>query len=100
MTLEAVADESLWIWHAFFGMPGCLNDINVVEASPLSEKISNGTYAPPVEYLINGIRINKPYWLCDGIYRKWLVFSETIKSPATQKQNLFAKLQEAARKDI
>ena len=29
--LEAVASYDLWIWHAFFGMPGSLNDINVLD---------------------------------------------------------------------
>jgi hypothetical protein len=28
--LEAVASQDLWIWHAFFGMPGSLNDINAL----------------------------------------------------------------------
>jgi len=30
MILEAVASQDLWIWHAFFGLPGSLNDINVL----------------------------------------------------------------------
>ena len=29
--LEAVASYDLWIWHAFFGLPGSHNDINVLE---------------------------------------------------------------------
>lgn len=29
--LEAVASKDLWIWHAFFGMPGSHNDINVLQ---------------------------------------------------------------------
>ncbi|XP_023735879.1 uncharacterized protein LOC111883791 [Lactuca sativa] len=29
--LEAVASQDLWIWHAFFGLPGTLNDINVLD---------------------------------------------------------------------
>ncbi|XP_020272614.1 uncharacterized protein LOC109847785 [Asparagus officinalis] len=33
--LEAVADYDLWIWHAYFGMPGTNNDINVLESSNL-----------------------------------------------------------------
>lgn len=100
VTLEAIADESLWIWHAFFGMPGCLNDINVVEASPLIHNIASGMYPPPCEYVVNGVRRNKPYWLCDSIYPKWPIFIETILEPSTNKDKLFAKLQEAARKDI
>lgn len=100
VTLEAIVDRSMWIWHAFFGMPGCLNDINVVEASPLSEKISSGTYPPPCEYMINGIRSNKPYWLCDSIYPKWPVFIGTILQAISRKHKYFATMQEAARKDV
>ena len=33
--LEAVASYDLWIWHAFFGLPGSLNDINVIDRSPV-----------------------------------------------------------------
>ncbi|XP_030970118.1 uncharacterized protein LOC115990423 [Quercus lobata] len=29
--LEAIASYDLWIWHAFFGLPGSDNDINVLE---------------------------------------------------------------------
>ncbi|GKE79617.1 ALP1-like protein [Tanacetum coccineum] len=33
--LEAVASQDLWIWHAFYGMAGANNDINVLDNSPL-----------------------------------------------------------------
>jgi hypothetical protein len=33
--LEAVASKYLWIWHAFFGMPGSHNDINVLQRSSI-----------------------------------------------------------------
>jgi hypothetical protein len=35
MILEAVASHDLWIWHAYFGMPGSNNDINVLHRSPV-----------------------------------------------------------------
>lgn len=44
--LVAIADRSLLIWHAFFGMKGCLNDINVVEASIVLTKNVQGTFNP------------------------------------------------------
>ena len=33
--LEAVADGGLHIWHAFFGLPGSNNDLNLLDWSPL-----------------------------------------------------------------
>ena len=33
--LEVVASQDLWIWHAFFGLPGSLNDINVLDRSSI-----------------------------------------------------------------
>ncbi|KAK3230274.1 hypothetical protein Dsin_002155 [Dipteronia sinensis] len=33
--LEAVGDYDLWIWHAYFGLPGTNNDINMLDASYL-----------------------------------------------------------------
>ena len=44
VVLEAVASKDLWIWHAFFGLPGSLNDINVVERSPLFDNVLTGKF--------------------------------------------------------
>lgn len=33
--LEAVASQDLWVWHAYFGVAGGNNDINVLQWSPL-----------------------------------------------------------------
>ncbi|GKD47639.1 ALP1-like protein [Tanacetum coccineum] len=38
--LEVVASQDLWIWHAFYGMAGANNDINVLDNSPLFEEAS------------------------------------------------------------
>nr|GEW06920.1 zf-CCHC domain-containing protein/UBN2 domain-containing protein [Tanacetum cinerariifolium] len=37
--LEAVASQDLWIWHAFFGIAGVNNDINVLDNSPLFDDL-------------------------------------------------------------
>ncbi|XP_023750622.1 uncharacterized protein LOC111898969 [Lactuca sativa] len=37
--LEAVASQDLWIWHAFFGVAGSNNDLNVLGQSPLFNDI-------------------------------------------------------------
>lgn len=47
LTMEAVADDRLRIWHMFLGMPGLNNDVNVFDASPLQNKIADGVYPLP-----------------------------------------------------
>ena len=74
VTLEAIVDHSLWVWHAFFGTPSAGKDNNVSSASPLTYNIACVEYPPPVEYNICGKRRNIPYWLADGIYPEWPVF--------------------------
>jgi len=65
--LEAVASHDLWIWHAFFGMPGSHNDINVLQRSPVFRRLCNGE-SPPCNYTVNGRDYNMGYYLADGIY--------------------------------
>src|SRR4051812_3954943 len=52
IVLEAVASYDLWLWHAFFGMPGSNNDINVLNRSSLFNNVLAGR-APPANYTIN-----------------------------------------------
>jgi hypothetical protein len=97
--LEAVASTDLWIWHAFFGLPGSNNDINVLHRSPLFDRLANGE-APEVKYTINGHNYDMGYYLADGIYPTWSTFVKTKKAPANVKDKNFAKAQEAQRKDV
>ena len=41
---EALADYHLWFWHASFGYAGSLNDLNILNLSPLLESLVNGTF--------------------------------------------------------
>jgi hypothetical protein len=45
VVLEAICDHHLWFWHASFGYPGTLNDINIINLSPFLESLRNGTFA-------------------------------------------------------
>jgi hypothetical protein len=97
--LEAVASQDLWIWHAFFGLPGSLNDINVLHRSTLFAKLSNGE-SPQVNYRINNHEYSMGYYLADGIYPSWATLVKTIPEPRGNKRIYYAKAQEAARKDV
>ena len=100
IVLEAVADHDLWIWHAFFGMPGSCNDINVLDNSPLLNDLFTGRFPPAIEYELNGVTRTRGYFLADGIYPKWGIFVQSFKEPANLKQAHFTKRQEAVRKDV
>ncbi|XP_048614443.1 uncharacterized protein LOC125587639 [Brassica napus] len=99
IVLEAVASYDLWIWHAFFGPPGTLNDINVFDRSPVFDDIIKGQ-APQVTYYVNGREYHLAYYLTDVIYPKWATFIQSISLPQGPKAQLFAQRQEAVRKDV
>jgi hypothetical protein len=84
--LEAVASTDLWIWHAFFGLPGSHNDINVLRRSPIFDRLVKGE-APAVNY-------------AHGIYPPWSTFVKTIKAPSNLKDKIFAAAQESQWKDV
>jgi hypothetical protein len=68
--LEAIASYDLHIWHAFFGTPGVCNDINVLDRSPLFDRLIQGK-APQATFTINNREYNMCYFLADGIYPRW-----------------------------
>ncbi|XP_039682912.1 uncharacterized protein [Medicago truncatula] len=97
--LEAVASHDLWIWHAFFGCPGTLNDINVLDRSPVFDDVEQGK-TPRVNYFVNQRPYNMTYYLADGIYPSYPTFVKSIRLPQSEPDKLFAKHQESCRKDI
>ncbi|XP_021990926.1 uncharacterized protein LOC110887656 [Helianthus annuus] len=70
LVLQAVASYDLWIWSAFFGVAGCMNDINTFECSPLSESYISGTI-PKAGFHANGNDYKHGYYLGDGIYPEY-----------------------------
>ena len=88
--LEAVATHDLWIWHAFFGMPGSNNDINVMDRSPIFFDIASGN-CPMIEYTINGRTYNLPYFLADGIYPDLATLVKSFTEPIGQKKKVNSK---------
>jgi hypothetical protein len=40
--LEVVASHDTWIWHSFFGMADSHNDINVLQRSPVFDRLAHG----------------------------------------------------------
>ncbi|XP_058774200.1 uncharacterized protein LOC131648464 [Vicia villosa] len=97
--LEAVATYDLWIWHAFFGCTGTLNDINVLDRSPVFDDVEPGN-TPRVNFFVNQRLYNMAYYLANGIYPSYPAFVKSIRLPQSEPDKLFAKYQEGCRKDI
>ena len=87
VVLEAIASYDLWIWHAYFGIPGSNSDINVLDRSPLTTCLMLGR-APSAEFTINGRTHSQAYYPSDGINKDYSVFIKTISHPVTAKHKL------------
>ena len=100
--LEALIDHNLWVWHAAFGAPGSLNDINVWDRSPLLTSFLDGTFSDGVdfEFEIGGETFQQLWIMVDGIYPELSRFVKTIRCPLTPSEHRYAKWQESARKDV
>lgn len=97
--LEAIVDYDLCIWHAYFGLPGTNNNINVLEPSHpyhnLTQRIS-----PRARYILQGKEYTMGYYLANGIYPKWRTIVPTIQDPRTPPLKYFAMRQKSCRKDV
>jgi hypothetical protein len=80
-------------------MSGSLNDINVLDRSPIFTALVEGRTAP-INYTINGHEYIMGYYLADGIYPNWSTFVKTISRLLGAKRKYFASKQESAIKDV
>ena len=97
--LEAIADQSLHIWHMFFGIPGSNNDVNVLDQSPLIHNMLTSETSD-MTFEVNGQEYKRYYLLADGIYPPRSCFVQSIHMPGDEKRKYFASRQESCRKDV
>ncbi|GKE89061.1 ALP1-like protein [Tanacetum coccineum] len=99
--LKAIASNDLWIWHAFFGVSGMNNDVNVLRQSPLFNDLKSRR-APDVPFMANNVPYKRGYYLTNGIYPQWSVLIKSIKNSGMNdhKRILYKTKHEAARKDV
>jgi hypothetical protein len=91
MILEAVAAHDLWIWHAYFDMPGSCNDINVLQRSPVfSPYLKN--QCPDARFTVNRNSYDVGYFLADDIYPEWPAFVKTMRNPIDHMKLYFARV--------
>lgn len=97
--LEVVDAQSLWIRHAYFGVSGSKNDLNILDRSPLIRDIINGKN-DGISFRVNGYVHNRYYLLTNGIYPQWSCFVQTIHEPQDEKRSTLPKKQETTNKKL
>ena len=104
IVLEAACDYHLWFWHASYGYAGTLNDINILNLSPLTEMFLTGEMAKLEEevtpFIIGGEEFQQLFLLVDGIYPSFSRFVKGYKHPCGDFEKALTTWQESARKDI
>ncbi|GJW70263.1 ALP1-like protein [Tanacetum coccineum] len=75
------------------------NDLTVLNNSPLFDDLFDDI-APVAPFEVNGVTFEKEYYLADGIYQKWSSFVKSFSVANSEKNALFKRKQESARKDI
>jgi len=92
LVLEAVADPNLYVWFSFFGEPGSLNDINILDKSPiLGDIISQKINTKVDPYIINHKERDWMYFLADGIYPRLSIFGLAINIAENMAQEHYKK---------
>ncbi|KAL7588837.1 hypothetical protein Lser_V15G38445 [Lactuca serriola] len=97
--LEAVASQDMWIWHAFFGSPGSINDSNVLNHSPIFNNIYDGS-TPDSSYEVRRTPYKYGYYLVNAIYPEYVVFVKSFTCLYGSRRKKFKRAQERARKDV
>ncbi|KAG7366562.1 plant transposon protein [Nitzschia inconspicua] len=106
LVLEAACDHNLYFWHLSYGHCGCLNDLNILNRSPLYNYMLEGQLyqleqeANIVPFMIGNESFEKAFYLVDGIYPRYTRFVKSFKFPASPEEKAYAGWQEGARKDI
>ncbi|CAL8160550.1 unnamed protein product [Prunus armeniaca] len=86
-------------WHAYFGVSGSQNDLNLLGKSPVFNDVLRGQ-GLNITYQVNNTVYQTGYYLADDIYPRWTTFVKSIPNPRSQKQKLFVTYQEGYRKDV
>ncbi|GKD28029.1 putative ribonuclease H-like domain-containing protein, partial [Tanacetum coccineum] len=78
--LEAVVDQQLWFWHAYFGVPGANNDLNVLYGVDpfehgsyylkISEALEDESWVDAMQEELLQFKIQKVWILVDLPYGK------------------------------
>jgi hypothetical protein len=88
------------VWHAVFGFPDTLNDINIWEHSSLFKSMINGEHKMlDFNFVVDREVFSKLFYLVNGIYPSLSCFLSSEPVPHTKIAYSFTTDQEALAED-
>ncbi|GJS80991.1 ALP1-like protein isoform X1 [Tanacetum coccineum] len=78
---------------------GANNDLTILNHSPLFDDLLDDI-APVVPYEVDVVLFEKDYYLADRIYPQWAAFVKSFTVVRDEKNAVFKRHQESARKDV
>ena len=99
VVVDAVAGHDTYFHQAFVGLPGSLNDLNIMARTDLQTKFMH-SIAFDHPFILACHRQKGAYLLADGIYPAWTNLMRTIPMPVGENQKVFAKAHESVKKDV
>lgn len=99
--MEVICSLDLWIWSFQFGLPGAMNNLNILEVRNYFSKVLSDVYLTSTpSYTVSGQVFDWFYNLRDGIYPYWKLFVKSLSCPTDRKSTLLTRRQERLRKCI
>nr|GEW26042.1 hypothetical protein [Tanacetum cinerariifolium] len=83
----------------YLRVAGVNNDLTVLNHSPLFDDLLDDI-ALVVPFEVNGVTLEKGYYLADGIYPQWAAFVKSFTVTQDERNAVFKRHQESARKDV
>ena len=97
--MQHIASHDCWRWHAFFCVIESYNEMKILSQPQLFTEVLKGQDTQ-VQFFVNRKQYNTGYYLADKTHPEGNVFIKTVFLPQSEKDRLFARHQEGARKDV
>lgn len=96
---EAICGHNMYFYQVYVGLPGSLNDLNVMERTTMQSNYRDSG-AIDKKFTVMGEEFTGAYFLADAIYPDNSYMVKSLQAPRTEKEKYFAEQQEAKRKDV
>lgn len=96
--MEVIWDTDLYVWNIFCGLPGSLIDVNVMDSSQFFLYILIRTFPScSVKYSFGDEEIDWLYFIADGIYLDYKIFTIPIWNPINEAEERYYRMLSAVR---